>query len=220
MRKVWITADVLAKRLKEGGKSGIVELACNEFLTPNAVDLADLRHVTVKRATPAAVPKALNGKPDAAPKVDRIAKAAPKTAIGLVLDRPTEKVRGLVDAMFRDGVPLADYTLETCWIRNTRALCAAVAAGELVGGVVIRPYAVEAVMLANKVRGIRAVQGTTRAAVAAALRQFKANVLVVEHAVSTFHEIRVLLATFAAGLAALVESNPLLNAVAELERSA
>jgi ribose 5-phosphate isomerase RpiB len=230
MGRVWITADVLAKRLKAGGKSGIVELGYNELLTPNAADLADQRHVAVRRLAPPGVPKALNGKPQVTPaKVSSDTQNAsgktlggavspvPAKSIGVVLDRPTELVRSLVDSLYRVGLPLADFSMDSCWIRNTRSMCDAVAGGQLAGGIIIRPYAAEAMVLANKVRGVRAVQGTTRAAVAAGIRQFEANVLVIEHAARTFHEIRVMMETFAAGLADANAVNPLLKAVGELE---
>jgi len=83
---------------------------------------------------------------------------------------------------------------------------------------IVRPYAAAAMVLANKIRGIRAVQGASRAAVRAACAEFKANVLIVEQATSTFHEVRTMVQTFAAGLAAMGQTNPLLDAVAELER--
>lgn len=251
MKKLWLTADELAKRLKAGTAGGIVELAANEFLTPNAIDLADLRHVAVRRTDGSSMPRAgrlEQGSSDAgdwrsssAKRQSRAANAGQGAAnvckgeadarkseanaskgthaVGVVLDRPTPLVRSLIDQLYRAGLPLADYTIDNCWIRNTQALCKAVASGELAGGVVFRPHAAEAVMLANKVRGARAVQGTAQAAVAAAIRHFAANMLVIEHAAATLFEMRSLVLAFTGGRAELLARNPLLEAVAELERS-
>lgn len=47
--KLFVTAEMLQQRLAGAGGS-IVELACNEFLTPNAEDYADRKHITIKRA--------------------------------------------------------------------------------------------------------------------------------------------------------------------------
>jgi len=228
--KIWLTADALAKRLKSGTGS-VVELAANEFLTPNAIDLADMRHVAVKRAAAPGIAAAKRNPQDEGTVAKgqgeskdshgrRPSTSSPRPSIlGLVLDRPTPLVRSLVDQLCRAGEPLADYTMDGCWIRNTRSLCAAVASGELAGGVIIRPWAAEAVMLANKVRGVRAVHGASPAAVSAAIRRFRANLLVVEHETSTLFQMRSLVLAFAAGRAAQDAPNPLLAAVEELERS-
>ena len=67
---------------------------------------------------------------------------------------------------------------------------------------VIAPYAAGAMALAGRFRGVRPVQGTRSASVEAGVRQFAANLLVIEHAFATFHEMRTMIRIFAAGSAA------------------
>jgi hypothetical protein len=65
-------------------------------------------------------------------------------------------------------------------------------------GVVIAPYAADVMVLAAKHKGVRPVQGTRADSVTAAVRHFGANLLVLEHAISTYHEMRQMLRTFTA----------------------
>ena len=113
---------------------------------------------------------------------------------------------------------LVDYTQTDCWVRNLRALCGAVAAGGAAAGVAILPYAAGATLLANKIKGIRAVQGTRPDSVSAALRHFDANILVIEHALSTFHEMRAMVRRFATERTGRPAAEVLMAAVGELER--
>jgi hypothetical protein len=71
--------------------------------------------------------------------------------------------------------------------------------------------------VAGKVKGIRPVQGTRVESVAAALRHFGANLLVLEHAFSTHHQMRTMLRTLAAG--GKGAGGALEAALVELERS-
>ncbi len=210
--KLFITYDELARRLNGQAAGGAVELAANEHLTPGAMDLVEQRQLTVRRLSD---PKPMadnprsqgtgaemerNRSPRSQASGDETRGMRPPTggSIGLVIQSPDEKVRGLVDSLYRDGLSLADFTVDDCWMVNLRSMCQAIAGGRLAAGVAVLPYAADAMVLANKVRGIRAVQGTSRASVSAGLRRFAANVLVVEHAVSTFHEIRSMVGAFAA----------------------
>ena len=226
---MFVTYDDLARRLNTAGASGgAVELAGNEFLTPAAMDLVQQRNLAVHRG--AVADKTATGsssnyakrQADAATAV--IACPAPRTettgsgAIGLVVSQPSNAVRGLIDGLFRSGLRLADYTMDSCWMANTRSMGQAIAAGRLAGGVAVLPYAAEAMVLANKLRGIRAVQGTTRAAIAAALRRFDANVLIVEHAASTFYEIGSMIRLFAGQRCGAGANAPLMATLTELER--
>ncbi len=87
-------------------------------------------------------------------------------------------------------------------------------------GIALLPRAGDAVVLANKVRNVRAILGTSPAAVASALARFAANVLIVDHASSTFHEARSLVGAFVRGrgsAGAGGASSALLAALTELE---
>jgi ribose 5-phosphate isomerase RpiB len=200
-RKVFITAEMLTQRLAAAG-GGLVELASNEFLTPGAVDLADSRRLTVRRAAAAAAPPAPvvpAGSPSASAAAPPPTPPCACARLGIITHRPDEKVRGVLLALARDAVTVTDLTQGDCWIANLRRLCQAVAAGEVASGAAILPYAADAMAVAGKIKGIRPVQGTRPESVAAALRHFGANLLVLEHAFSTHHQMRTMLRAIAGG---------------------
>jgi ribose 5-phosphate isomerase RpiB len=219
MRKVFLTAEMLTQRLAAAG-GGLVELASNEVLTPGAVDLANSRHLTVRRTAASAAPPA-----PAVPAGAAMSTASPPApaarcacaTIGIITHRPDEKVRGVLLALGHDGVRVTDLTQGDCWLTNLRRLCQAVAAGEVAAGAAILPYAADAMAVAGKVKGVRPVQGTRPESVAAALRHFSANLLVLEHAFSTHHQMRTMLRQIASGARGAGEA--LEAALLELERS-
>ena len=86
-------------------------------------------------------------------------------------------------------------------------------------GVAILPYAADAMVLANKIRGVRAVQGTRGQSVAAGLRRFDANILIIEHAFSSFHEMRAMVRQFATERPGQAAARTLMEAVNRIERA-
>jgi len=226
--KVFITAEMLQQRLRAGGKgNGPVDLEPYEFLTPNAMDLVDRLHLTVRKAqAPVAEPAGSAPRP-----VDAAAPAgtdAPATAtacpaacgtFGLVVQNADQKVRSVLMALKYDGLSVHDYNQTDCWIENLRLACRAVVDGRETGAIAILPYAADAMLLANKVRGIRAVQGTRLQSVSAAVRHFGANMLILEHAVSTFHEMRSMIRLFAGPRPATMTGEVLLRHLDEVERA-
>jgi ribose 5-phosphate isomerase RpiB len=242
-RKVFLTADMLLQRLAgDSGQGRTIELAHNEFLTPAAMDLADQRHLAVRKqpkplalpagevcsdavrrsgpeyALPAQLGTGTLQTPAAGP-AEPQASGARNAAIGLVVQKPNELVRGVLDGLERDGITAFDFNRTDCWIVNTRMLCEAVVSGSLAGGVVMVPQAADAVVLANKVRGIRAVQGASPAGLALAMARLAPNVLVLEHSSATFHEIRTMLRMFAAGQASKGQAEAVISAIEKLERA-
>jgi len=230
-RKVFLTADMLLQRLAgDSGQDRIIELAHNEFLTPAAMDLADQRHLAVRKqpkplACVAQPPPAVQSPGDqcniapeggCATGVEIVPRPA---AIGLVVGKPNELVRGVLDGLERDGIIAFDFNRTDCWIVNTRMLCEAVVSGSPAGGVVMVPQAADAVVLANKVRGIRAVQGVRPGSLALAMARLAPNVLVLEHSSATFHEIRTMLRMFAAGQASKGQADAVISAIEKLERA-
>jgi hypothetical protein len=238
--KIFMTADMLRQRmLKVGGST--LDLAYNEFLTPNAADLADRKHLTVNRvskptgsvayasgslrttAPGATAPVRPAGVADLPPRIPNhgIRGGTAPGSLGLVVDRADDKVRAILAAMENQTMGLAAvsgsarptgpgawlgaalapvrFDREDCAIGNLLALCGAVAAGKVRAGVALLPYAADAMVLANKVKGVRAVQGTRVASVSAGVRRFGANVLVLEHSFLTFHEMRSMIQALAAG---------------------
>jgi ribose 5-phosphate isomerase RpiB len=234
-RKVFLTAEMLMQRLAgEGGQGRTIDLAHNEFLTPAAMDLADERHMAVRKQPGQLAP------PDGAVCSDAVRRYGPEyalagtlqtsaadapsagpaaAALGLVMHKPNELVRRVLDSLERDGITAFDFNRTGCWIVNTRTLCEAVVSGGVSGGVVMVPLAADAVVLANKVRGIRAVQGARPEGLALAMARLAPNVLVLEHSSATFHEVRTMLRMFAGGQRAKGTAKVLLDAVEELERS-
>jgi ribose 5-phosphate isomerase RpiB len=97
-------------------------------------------------------------------------------------------------------------------------MCEALAAGRLSLGVAILPYAADAVVLANKFPGVLAVQGTRRESVAAAVRHLGANLLVLEHSLSTFHELRAMAAVFVKDRMLTGVATDVLAAIARVEK--
>ena len=241
-RKVFLTADMLLQRLADNdGQSRTIELAHNEFLTPAAMDLADQRHLAVRKqpkplASPAGAAQAAACPPPTAQAACPPTTAGPAepqagdasgatqvsdgfAALGLVVGKPNELVRGVLDSLERDKIIPVDFNRTDCWIVNTQMLCEAVVSGGLAGGVVMVPQAADAVILANKVRGIRAVQGASPGSLALAMARLAPNVLVLEHSSATFHEIRTMLRMFAAGQTSKGQADAVISAIEKLERA-
>ena len=236
-RRVFVTAEILAQRLAAAGagQGRTVELARNEFLTPAAVDLVEDRHLTVVRIEAKPTLGGTGGRANAT-NIQRpddvmedmlqagtlggssLAAAGPKS-LGMVIRQPNATLRSVLDGLSRSGIEVAEFAASDCWIVNTRAMCAAVAGGRVAGGVAMVPVAAEAVILANKVRGIRAVQGVRLDSLTTAVARIAPNLLVLEHSSCTFHELRTMLRAFASGLATQGKNEAVLGAIGELERS-
>jgi hypothetical protein len=135
----------------------------------------------------------------------------------MLLHRADDKVAGLVAGLSREGLRLMDFAQTDCVLRNLEALCEAVRAGQVARGIVLTPHAAGLMALAAKCKGVRPVQGIRQASVEAGLRQFGANLLVVEHAFSTFHEVRAMIRSFAAGPGGPPTDKGLADALVRLE---
>jgi len=200
-RRIFITAEMLAERL--AASSGqTLELAANERLTPAAQDLAARKNITIVH-TAVAAPTAATKTP--VPRTSARSVGLPLVSdipssgagpVGLIVERPTEKVGSVLSALKHDGIRLLEVAASDCWVENLLALSRSVAAGTSSLGVALLPYAADAMVIANKVKGIRAVQGTRPASVAGAIRHVGANLLVLEHELSTFYELRQMVRVF------------------------
>jgi len=209
--RVWVTAGMLAERA--GGGSEVV-LAPNEQLTPAAGDYASSRCLDVRRGGAAAGPRPL---PATVTTGGRVSPAALTRTLGLVANRPDAKAEAALAAAGRAGTALRGFGEADSWMANARAMCQAVASGELAGGVIVDRYAAAPLILAAKIKGIRPVQGVSVAAVEAGLRQFDANVLVIGHATASVYEIRSMIDRFAAGRRMGRDRTLLLDTVEQLE---
>ena len=239
-QKVFLTAEMLLRRLAtEAGDGRTIELAHNEFLTPAAADVAEERHLTVKRQpkllpappkAPSAAGGSAVGNPTAMPGACGLAGgnphadgsspacAAAPAGLGLVVERPNATARSVLASLGQDKLTVIDYSQTDCWVVNTRLLCEAVAAGAVSAGVVMVPFAADAMVLAGKMPGIRPVQGSRADSVAAAMRHYAANVLVLEHAASTYHEMRTMIRSFAGPRPAQPAAKVLMETISTLEK--
>jgi len=219
--KVFVTAEMLTQRLAGGGAA--ITLAHNEHLTPAAADLAEEKHVAIQResrslaAPPAGEAPANPGAPQLAV-APAPAAGPPAPTIGLISGGDESKVNGVVTALGYDAMSLVDYDQRDCWMQNLRALCGAITGGQVSAGVALLPYAADAMLLAGKIRGIRPIQGTRPESVSAAVRRFDANLLVLEHAFRTFHEMRTMVRRFATERTGRPVAKALLKMVDEAER--
>jgi ribose 5-phosphate isomerase RpiB len=134
----------------------------------------------------------------------------------VVSAKADEKVSTLLDALARENVNLLDCNRSNYWTADLLAMCRDVAAGGLSAGVAIVPQAADAMLLAAKVKGVRPVQAAAPDGVAKALRSFGANLLILEPASSTYHQMRTMIRLLAAGGPA-AEGSALLSALKELE---
>ena len=116
--------------------------------------------------------------------------------VGLITYFPDEKTDSVLQALAHDGIFFTDCTDDECWMVNLLGLCRRITAGSLSLGVALFPFGADALIMANKVPGIRAVQGTKIESVAASVRRLSTNLLILEHRVSTFHELRAMTRIF------------------------
>jgi len=195
-KKAFLTADMLQQRLAmQPERAGAVELAYNEYLTPNAEDLAERRHITITKEVYNPVPSA-----DGAAAIQArtgLAAISSGSALGVVVDGKDEKVFALLNMLAGERLALVNFTKDDCWVENLRSLAGAIRSGSISAGVVIAPYAADAMVIANKLPGIRAVQATRPESVRSAMRRFAANLLVVEHAFTSLHQMKTLVGLFA-----------------------
>lgn len=214
--RVFVTAETLIQRLA-GGAS--VELAHNEVLTPNALDYTLLKRITVTRqAAPSPIAPA-EVAPPATPAAALSAVPAGSDRVGLIVERADVKVSSLLAGLAREKINLADYTQTPCWMQNLRVVGQEIVSGRLCAGVVVLPYGADAMALAGKMPGVRPVQGTRVESVRSAVEHYHANLLVVEHAFSTLHEMRQMIRLFAQRPVQAARAQTLVEHLAELERA-
>lgn len=212
--RAWLTADMIADRAAGGSA---VAIGPNEHLTPAARDYAASRKIEVRRGR---APGAVRADPVTVLAPGRIQPGVLTRTLGLLASRPDAKVEAALSAATRAGIATRGFAESRCWMVNARAMCDAIKAGELAGGVLIDRYAAAPMVLVGKIRGIRPVQGVSVSAVEAALRQFDANVVVIGHAVASVYEIRSMIDRFAAGRRMGRDRTLLLDAVEEVEARA
>jgi len=226
VRKIFLTAEDLERRIRAPG-SGVLELAANEHLTPRAMDLAAERNVTVRRSVTAADPPPTQPtiKSDRQHAVEQLMRGSARPggravagAVGVVIEKPTENVVLLLQALRHDGPLFVDFSKTPCWMRNTEALADEMHRSAIAAGVLLMPYAANAMVMVGKMRGLRPVQGTRVESVAAAVRHYDANVLVLEHRLSTFHEMRAMVRAFTAARPGAMNRD-LMATVAALEQT-
>jgi len=230
--RVFLTADALRRRVAASKGARVVELAWNETLTPNAMDHVQQMHLEVRRKERAPAERENTQAADRAQTAETIRTKACRSLseadeaqsfcncpLGLVISRGDAKVAAVLELVRREGANLVEFQSSDCAVRNLTALCEGVSAGTVARGLVIVPYAAGAMALAGRFRGVRPVQGTRLASVEAAIRQFNANLLVIEHAFTAFHEMRAMIRVFAAGAKRPATDKTLMDAIGRLDRA-
>lgn len=220
-KRIFVTAEMLGQRLGKADGSQVV-LAANEYLTPAATDLVAKMNLSISRSlvSTGATKPAQPQKPKlTVPSIPPATAAVGTGPVGLVVETPGDKTQSVLSALAHDGVTFIDRTGQDCWATNVVNLCGEIATGQLTAGVVVMKYAAEAMVLANKIPGIRACQGTCVASVSAALRRIGANVLILETAQSTFHELRAMTKAFASQRAVTAINVDVVNKIKSIERA-
>jgi len=204
--KIFVTADALAARLGTGGHSSELELAENEFLTPAAEDLVQRRRIGITRINKSRPLPAGNfvTAQKRVPSFSDVPLSQSRDSnsgvqVGLVTYLEDQKTDSVLKALAHDGIFFIDGTIDECWMVNLLNLCEGITGGSLSLGVALFPFAADALILANKVQGIRAVQGTRTESVAASIRRLDTNLLILEHRLSTFYELRAMTRIFVQG---------------------
>jgi ribose 5-phosphate isomerase RpiB len=149
--------------------------------------------------------------------------AKPSAGVGgrvpIVIDLKTPMLRSLLITLER--ILGSTETIDPSekaggMVAAVRTLCAGVAAGQYPRGIVFADDGNLPVCVANKCRGIRAALGLCLPSVEQAVRQFAANVLVIEPAHQTMHQIRQMVQRFVT-LRASDSAKAALDAIAAME---
>ena len=236
-KKVWITAAELESRAR--GRHD-VSLAANEFPTPAAWDFALANGVEIKKESPrtgvehglandnVTMPPAGLGchastraRGEACASGVEEALAHPKIAAlmhvtGLMVRQSDRKVEAVLAGLGRSGVLVKPFDAADCSLANLRALCNAIAGGEIGRGIAIDKHAAMGMVYAAKLPRIRPVQGVSVAAVEAGIRQFDANLLVIGHADVSQFEMQTMIRKFA--LAPGPARTAMMESLTQLER--
>ncbi len=220
-KRVFITGDMLRQRLGQTDGSAIA-IAANEYLTPAAADLVAQMNLSISRSLGAAgatKPAQPQKSKLTVPSIPPARAAVGSGPVGLVVEKPGDKIQSVLAALAHDGVVFVDRTAADCWPTNVINLCGAITSGELTAGVVAMRYAAEAMVIANKITGIRACQGTCVQSVSAAVRRIGANVLILETELSTFHELRAMTRGFVSQRAVTAINVDVVNTIKSIERT-
>ncbi len=220
-KRVFITADMLRQRLDQA-KGSTLAIAANEYLTPAATDLVARMNLSISRSLGAAgatKPAQLKKTKLTVPSIPGARAAVGSGPVGLVVEKHDDRIQSVLAALAHDGVVFIDRTGPDCWPTNLINLCGAIGSGELTAGVVAMRYAAEAMVIANKIAGIRACQGTCVASVSAAVRRIGANVLILETALSTFHELRAMTRGFVSQRAVTAINVDVVDTIKSIERA-
>lgn len=200
MSRAVVTARMLEEMLAARGP---IELPRDALLTPAARDwLRDRKiPVTWQDAPPAG---GVGGR------------------VPIVIDLKTPMLRSLLIALER--ILGTTETIDPSekaggMVAAVRTLCSGVAAGRYPRGIVFAEDGGLPVCVANKCRGIRAALGLCLPSVEQAVRQFAANVLVIEPGRQTMHQIRQMVQRFVT-LRAGEAAKAALQAIAAVEGGA
>jgi hypothetical protein len=181
------TARQLEQLLKAHGK---VILPYRARLTPLAQDWVKQKRIAVAYS-------------DADAPLLKPASGAPAKAVGLPLLWWCDGASGVAKAALMSAareanlVPMAILQDSSRAVSAVRHLVAEMKAGRADGGVLIATNAAAALMYANRCSVLRAIQGTSHAAMEAAIRELAPNVLVLEDQRQTMQQAKNMILRFA-----------------------
>lgn len=199
---------ITARQLEEIYRTqGRVVLPYRARLTPAARDWARLKKVSIgygDEAPAQACVSCCDGQPGAAG-VRSDVPAAQSLPWLWWCDGPCPAVKAAIAGIGREA-NLAALDLDRSRIVDVvRTLAREVKAGRAAGGILAVSAAAEALVYANRCPSLRAIAGTTMAAVESGVRDVAANVLVIEHPRATLMQVRNILTRFVRGRRELSE---------------
>ena len=137
--------------------------------------------------------------------------------VGLITYLADDKTASVLKALAHDGIFFTDFTDAECWMVSLANLCRGITEGRIEQGIALFPFGADALIMANKFPGIKAVQGTRIESVAASIRRLNTNLLVLEHRLSTFHELRHMTRIFIQNRMVSGLAEDVINRIEELE---
>jgi hypothetical protein len=197
------TARQLVELHKAAGGNGQVVLPYSARLTPMAMDWIKSAKITIGYSDSGAI----------APTAEKTAAPAPaaSTAAGAFLWWCDGSCGSAKAAISMESKQLALRGIDPPpgsdgLVAAIKTIAVEVKSGKAAGGILVLETAGPAVVLANRCASLRAIVGTSLAAVEQGINLVAANVLVIEHPRLTLAQVRNLLARFLRGKRELSEA--------------
>jgi hypothetical protein len=202
------TARQLAELNKAAGGKGQVVLPYRARLTPLALDLVRSGKITVGYSDAAATPAPAAKEKSTSASTSSTSAALASGEYLWWCDGPCGPAKAAITMESRqlamrqiDPPPGSDALVAVI-----KTLASQVKSGKSAGGVLVVESAGPAVVMANRAPSLRAIVGTSMAAIEHGVNQIAANVLVIEHPRLSLSQVKNLLARFLRAKRELSES--------------